>query len=163
MRMSELLHNKTILFWALQAAGWSGWAVSYYLGIMVWSTPPEGYEFYLPLVSLIGIGFTLLLRHLYRRTWQQHLAWRGLAMLGGSYLAALAWMGLRATLFQLMFPDEQLGKPDMAWYNYFSGTVSAFWVMRCGACCTSASSTTCWFRQTKSACSRRCPQPSRRS
>ncbi|HCD55074.1 MAG TPA: sensor histidine kinase, partial [Halieaceae bacterium] len=41
----------------------------------------------------------------------------------------LAWMGLRATLFQQMFPDEQLGKPDMAWYNYFSGTVSAFWVM----------------------------------
>ncbi len=129
MRTSDLLQNKKILFWALQAAGWSGWGVSYYLGIMVWSKPPEGYEFYLPLVSVIGIGFTLLLRSLYRRTWHRALPWRGVALLGGSYLAALAWMGLRATLFQQMFPDEQLGKPDMAWYNYFSGTVSAFWVM----------------------------------
>jgi hypothetical protein len=83
MRTSDLLQNKTILFWALQAAGWSGWGVSYYLGIMVWSKPPEGYEFYLPLVSVIGIGFTLLLRSLYRRTWHMALPWRGVALLGG--------------------------------------------------------------------------------
>ncbi len=129
MRTSELLQDKKILFWALQAAGWSGWAVSYYLGNTVWGKPPAGYEFYLPLVSLIGIGLTLLLRRLYLRTWNQPMLRRAVAVLAGSYLAALVWMGLRATLFRQMFPGEPLGGVEGGWYDYFTGTVSAFWVM----------------------------------
>ena len=34
--MNEMLKNKRQLFWLLQVAGWSGWAMSFYLGVIMW-------------------------------------------------------------------------------------------------------------------------------
>ncbi len=41
MRYQEHLQNKRYLFWTLQAVGWSGWAMNFYLGVVMWGKPPE--------------------------------------------------------------------------------------------------------------------------
>ncbi|MDO8862742.1 histidine kinase [Haliea sp. E1-2-M8] len=132
MRINELLQNKRYLFWVFQFAGWSGWGVSYYLGILVGGDPPRHYEWYLLVISLIGIGLTLGLRALYHYTWDMSIARRIVALLLGSYLAGLTWMAIRATIYANVFPDDpgKIGGRDRnAWYDYFDGSVSAFWVM----------------------------------
>lgn len=131
MDLHTLAQNKRYLFWSLQAAGWSGWAMSFYLGVIVWGSPPEKYWVYLPLVASIGLAITLVLRKVYRYMWDMEITRRVIAIIIGSYGAGLVWMASRATIFFNMFPDER--KPyeakGMEFFSYFDGAISAFWVM----------------------------------
>jgi two-component system LytT family sensor kinase len=132
MILHQLTANKRYLFWTLQAVGWSGWAFSFYLGVLFWGkVPSEHYLWYLPLISLIGMGLTLLLRTLYRSLWERSIVRQVAAIVLASYLAGAAWMACRATLFYQIFPDERRAyeQEGMAWHSYFDGTISAFWVM----------------------------------
>ncbi len=131
MNIEEMLKDKRSLFWTLQFAGWSGWAMSFYLGVIVWGKPPENYLFYLPFVATVGMLLTLVLRALYRHMWEMELPRRIAAIVAGSYGAALVWMSIRGTVFFYAFPGERKEheKEAMAFLSYFDGTVSAFWVM----------------------------------
>lgn len=131
MQFQQLLQDKRYLYWLLQLAGWSSWGFSYYLGILVWGDPPDNYFWYLPVVSAIGILITLALRLAYRTTWEKSIPVRALVVLLGSYLAAAAWMLIRASIFFSFWPEQlkSRGEDPMPWYGYLDGTVSAFWVM----------------------------------
>ena len=131
MRYQELLQNKRYLFWTLQAVGWSGWAMSFYLGVVMWGKPPENYGFYLPTIALIGMLITLGLRAIYHVTWEKALGWRVFAILGGSYGAGILWMFCRGTIFYNIYPEEAKlhDEASRSFFSYFDGSVSAFWVM----------------------------------
>ncbi|RLQ22515.1 sensor histidine kinase [Seongchinamella sediminis] len=131
MNMQDLLKDKRSLFWLLQFAGWSGWAMSFYLGVIVWGRPPENYVFYLPFIATVGMLITLVLRALYRHMWEMELTRRIIAIVAGSYAAGLVWMAIRGTVFYNMFPEERkiTEKQGMELLSYFDGAVSAFWVM----------------------------------
>jgi two-component sensor histidine kinase len=131
MHYRHVLQDPRWLFWLLQLAGWSAWCLSSYFGVLVFSEPPDAYALYLPLVSVIGFAITLILRALYRQSWE-HPPWqRALAMLFGSYLAALLWIIARANIFYLMFPGEKgiMKEGGSEWAGYFSSSIGAFWVM----------------------------------
>ena len=66
----QVLQDKRHLFWALQLGGWSSWAITYYLGVRFWQSPPDSYWIYLLIVSCVGMLITLLLRSLYHATWK---------------------------------------------------------------------------------------------
>ena len=129
--MHEILKNKRHLFWLLQFAGWSGWAMSFYLGVIVWGKPPENYYLYLPFVATVGMLLTLVLRALYRHMWEMELTRRIIAIAAGSYAAGLVWMAVRGTVFYQWFPEERkiTEKHGMELWSYFDGAISAFWVM----------------------------------
>lgn len=129
--MQELLKDKRYLFWLLQFAGWSGWAMSFYLGVLVWGKAPEHYSLYLPLIATVGMLLTLALRALYRHMWEMELTRRIIAIVAGSYAAGLVWMAVRGTVFYNMFPQEKkmTEKHGIELLSYFDGAVSAFWVM----------------------------------
>ncbi len=132
MQIQQLTSNKQYLFWTLQAAGWSGWAFTFYLGVLFWGRlPSENYHWYLPLISLIGMCLTLVLRALYRAMWDMAILPRVLAIFLASYAAGLAWMACRAAIFYRAFPGERKAYEmhGMEWYSYFDGAISAFWVM----------------------------------
>ena len=131
MNTQILLKDKRYLFWTLQFAGWSGWAMSFYLGVIVWGQPPENYLWYLPMIATIGMLLSLVLRSLYRYMWDMELPRRIIAIVAGSYGAGLVWMAIRGTIFHAMFPDERkiMEKEGMELLSYFDGAVSAFWVM----------------------------------
>jgi len=131
MPANQLISNKRFLFWALQLGGWSGWAITFYLGVLVWSEPPDLYAVYLPVVSTLGMLITLLLRLLYRAVWEKDILWRALAVLSGSFLGGAAWMGCRVLIFRSLFPEDLTKQvsPEMGLWSHFEGTTSAFMVM----------------------------------
>jgi signal transduction histidine kinase len=131
MNLDDLLHDKRRLFWVLQFAGWSGWAMSFYLGVIVGGRPPDNYAWYLPVVALIGMLITLALRRVYRLTWERALGLRVFAILAASYCAAVAWMVCRASIFYSVFPGElaKMEARGKLFMSYFDGSISAFWVM----------------------------------
>jgi signal transduction histidine kinase len=126
-----MLKDKRQLFWLLQLAGWSGWAMSFYLGVIMWGRPPENYYFYLPFIATIGMLLTLVLRVLYRHMWEMEITRRIIAIVAGSYAAGLVWMATRSTLFHYLYPEERkvFERHGMELLSYFDGAVSAFWVM----------------------------------
>jgi two-component sensor histidine kinase len=131
MHLRDLLHNKRYLFWVLQFLGWSGWALTFYLGVLFWGKAPDTYAFYLPTVALIGMMFTLLLRALYRFMWDMGIVRRFVAILLASYLAGMGWMACRGAIFFRVFPEERKAprQEGMEWLSYFDGTITATWVM----------------------------------
>ena len=131
MQIFDLLQDKRYLFWALQFLGWSGWVLTFYLGILFWGKVPDNYLFYLPTVATIGMLLTLLLRSLYRYMWNMDIVRRFIAIVIASYLAGLTWMACRAAIFYRAFPNERKAHEEtgMELFSYFDGTVSATWVM----------------------------------
>ena len=132
MRYHEILQNKRYLFWALQFAGWGGWAMSFYLGVVLRDQPPQYYSLYLASVALIGMLLTLVLRWLYQRVWDRPVAIRVVAILIGSYAAAVLWMLFRGAIFSSVYPEQVKAYADMGeWQimSYFAGASVAFWVM----------------------------------
>ncbi|HKK22046.1 MAG TPA: histidine kinase [Pseudohaliea sp.] len=131
MTLDDLLHDKRRLFWVLQFIGWSGWAMSFYLGVLVGGEPPENYSWYLPVVAAIGMVITLGLRWLYQRTWDATIGRRAFVILAGSWCAGAAWMVCRATIFFNAFPAERAAQLEekSRFLAHFNGSVSAFWVM----------------------------------
>jgi len=132
MPIERVIDDKQRLFWLLQLGGWSCWAATFYLGILVWGEPPERYYLYLPIVAAIGMLITLALRWVYRVTWDRSLGIRGFAIVGASYCAGVAWILCRSILFYNLFPEEldrleSAGGPTMA--HYFEDSISSVWVM----------------------------------
>lgn len=132
MQYQDILQNKRYLFWALQLAGWSGWAISFYLGVVLRDKPLENYGLYLATIAFIGMLLTLGLRWLYRTIWDKSITVRVVAILGGSYAAAVLWMLSRSTIFSNIYPDQTKSYAEMGewtFLSYFAGASLAFWVM----------------------------------
>lgn len=132
MAIERVIDDKRRFFWLLQLGGWSSWAATFYLGILVWGRPPEDYFVYLPLVAGIGMLLTLPLRWVYRITWERGIGTRAFTVVGASYCAGVAWILCRSVLFAYVFPDElatfrERGDANLA--GYFESSLSAVWVM----------------------------------
>ena len=133
MALDRVIEDKRRLFWLLQLGGWSSWAATFYLGILVWGEPPEKYYIYLPVIACIGMLITLLLRWLYRATWERSIGTRAFTVLGASYCAGVVWILSRSVLFYNLFPDELEKREEkmgtMHFASYFDNSISAVWVM----------------------------------
>ena len=132
MAIERVIDDKRRLFWTLQLGGWSSWAATFYLGILVWGEPPERYYLYLPIIAGVGMGLTLAMRWVYRITWDRSPGTRGFAIMGASYCAGVAWILCRSILFYNLFPEEidrleARGGIELA--RYFENTLSGVWVM----------------------------------
>ncbi len=132
MPIERVIEDKRRLFWLLQLGGWSSWAATFYLSVIVWGEPPENYYLYLPVVAVLGMAISLALRWVYRLTWDRSFATRGFAVIGASYCAGVAWVLARSTIFYNLFPEELArleakGASHMA--AYFDNTIYAVWVM----------------------------------
>lgn len=131
MSVPQFLQNKRYLFWLLQLGGWGAWGITFYLGVLVWGDAPDEYKIYLPIVTTVGMLISLVLRALYKAIWHQHIVWRGLAILVGSFLGGAAWRASRLTIYQALFPPEpeKASMGDWGIWSYLEGTTSAFMVM----------------------------------
>jgi two-component sensor histidine kinase len=133
MNSNQLLQNRRFQFWSLQLLGWTGWGVTFYLGAVVWGSQP-GYAVYVPLISVIGIGLSFLLRLVYRATWDMPAPRRVLIAVLASYLAAAAWMGFRNNVAPRMIDFKDKMPSPEGWDHLFhslSNVTSAWMVMLC--------------------------------
>lgn len=132
MAIERVIEDKRRLFWLLQLGGWSSWAATFYLGILVWGEVPDDYYLYLPVIAAIGLLFTLILRWIYRATWERSIGTRAFAVLGASYCAGVAWILCRSVLFFNLFPEElekMNDRSSMHLGSYFANSLSGVWVM----------------------------------
>ena len=132
MPIERVIEDKRRLFWLLQLGGWSGWAATFYLGVLVWGEAPENYSVYLPLIAGIGLLLTLALRWIYRATWDRSPGMRAFAILAASYCAGVTWFLCRSVLFVSLFPQGTQGMPargETHLASYFSNSLSGVWVM----------------------------------
>lgn len=89
------------LFWTLQLAGWAGWGLIGKYGftrITLGEIAPH-YGAYVAVITVIAMVLTLGLRVLYRVTWNSAAWVRGIAFLGGSYIAGYLWMKCRGFIY----------------------------------------------------------------
>lgn len=132
MAIDRVIEDKHRLFWLLQLGGWTGWAATFYLSILVWGEPPEGYLLYLPIISSIGMLITLGLRWVYKVTWERSLGMRGFAVLAASYCGGVIWVLARSLIFYNLFPQraaEMDEKGISLLAGHFDNSVSAVSVM----------------------------------
>ena len=132
MPIDRVLNDQQRLFWLLQVGGWSSWAATFYLSVLVWGKPPELYYLYLPTVATIGMIISLGLRWVYRTTWHRSIGVRAFAVLGTSYCAGVVWVMSRSVIYYNLYPEEQEKNPALGvsqFAAYFENSISAVWVM----------------------------------
>ncbi|MFK8047142.1 MAG: sensor histidine kinase [Halioglobus sp.] len=130
MQIQSALQDKRYLFWALQTAGWTGWATSYYVGAITWGKALENYPLYLLGVSTFGLVLTLGLRAIYRLMWDMEVIRRIIAILVASYTAALIWYTSRHYIFRAIYePDPDVEEKTMGVLSLITQAGSAFWIM----------------------------------
>ena len=88
--LDPLLKNRVALFWTLQIGGWLAYALSQYLGTLVYDTKYEQMSGYLTVIAIAtGSGFllSLELRYIYQRVWgRSPFLIIGVALLSGRIL-----------------------------------------------------------------------------
>ncbi|MFK8022157.1 MAG: sensor histidine kinase [Pseudomonadales bacterium] len=130
MTENSLFSNKTYQFWSLQLGGWLGWGLSFYIGTIFWGKSAD-YELYLPIVTLIGMLLSLVLRALYRHIWDKPAWLIGATVLFGSYLMAALWWGARSTIFFTIVAPEKAPEINVIsdLYSYVDGITTAYFVL----------------------------------
>jgi len=92
--LNPLLKNRSALFWTLHVGGWLAYAVSQYLGTLLYDVKTEHLQIYLAVIVIAAVSGFLLsleLRYIYRRLWTRSPQ----VIIGGAllccYLFALIW------------------------------------------------------------------------
>ena len=135
MNMDRFFEDQRVLFWSLQLIGWTGWGVTFYVSAIVWGTP-SGYARYVPVITALGMAYSLLMRVVYKATWDLTPARRILIAIVTSYVVGAAWMMSRSYIFMQMF-EHQAKKMQVLvgpWDHFFyrlENVTTAWMVMLC--------------------------------
>ncbi len=92
--LDPLLKNRVALFWTLQVGGWLAYAVSQYLGTLIYDTKYVHMTGYLTVISIATVSGFLLsleLRYIYRRLWTSSPLVIFIVAPLSCYLLALVW------------------------------------------------------------------------
>ncbi len=121
MKLELLRSNRNLLFWALQAGGWTGYALAQYVGSVVYGKD-RNYLLVVTIAAAAGFLLSSPLRLLYRRLWQRGpraiLVWSPVAC----WLLALIWRPIiNVTYMEVMKPDWPVMHP----LEVFAGTISS--------------------------------------
>ncbi len=113
------------MFWALQIAGWLGYALIQYIGSLM-----QEMRSIFVLIILLGAyaGFllTVPMRYFYRTIWNLHPLLLLLAVLGSSYTAAVLWAVIdNATHWEIY----KFGFRPHNWVFYLQHSVAKFYIM----------------------------------
>ena len=119
--------NRELMFWLVQALGWSVLYISHYFGIVVSQQPSELLRT-IPFVSISGFLISSPLRYVCRRLWKYRLR----TMVAGAFVAALvasaSWR-LCVNLTYATLAPSVIVLP--VWTTYFSGTITGMYLMSC--------------------------------
>ncbi len=119
--------NRDAIFWSAHALGWSAYAISHYLGALLYSKSAN-YTKVILAASLAGLIVSLPLRYICRWLWARKppVLIAGAAI--AAYVTALAWRVPVSYAYATFMPAEfQLHHVT----DYFEGTVSGAYLMAC--------------------------------
>ncbi|HEY6643187.1 sensor histidine kinase [Povalibacter sp.] len=119
--------NRDLAFWSLHAIGWSSYAISQYLGFVLYGKAAE----YLSVIIVATISGFLLsapLRYLCRYLWTKPPAIMISAALGTAYFTALVWRVIINVAYEKYVETDW---PMVHWYEYLSGAMTATYLFAC--------------------------------
>ena len=127
MNLEALFRDRNRLFWILNVAGWTGYALAAWLGALA-HEKPEAYFAVILAAAVSGFIGTLPLRSLYRSLWSRSVVMLGSATLVACYVIAFFWQWLRNVLYYDWVKDSWQPEHLM---DYVGGVLGSFYIMLC--------------------------------
>lgn len=123
----KLVDSRERLFWTLHTAGWSGFAIVYYIGSFLHDMR-NVWLFVIVLNAYAGWLLTIPLRYIYRKAMTMSPL-RMLAVVAASlYVTALLWAMVKNVNFWEIYKK---GYRPEEWYMYFSNTINSLIMISC--------------------------------
>jgi signal transduction histidine kinase len=130
--LDPLLKNRVAQFWTLHIGGWLAYALSQYLGSLLYDTKYEHMNSYFKVIliaTVSGFLLSLELRYIYRRLWTRSPRVTIVVALLSCYLLALVWrVIINSSVLRFM--------PDMEWevqsgLEFFGQAMSSTYLLLC--------------------------------
>ena len=129
MTLLQLNKNRNLTFWSLHALGWSAYAISQYLGALLYGKA-VAYNKVILIAALSGFVLSAWLRYLCRWLWSKPPAVMiGIGILS-AYATALVWRLPINWAYHTFFEHEWMDE-ESHWFDYFGGALSATYLMVC--------------------------------
>ena len=131
--LTPLLKNRSALFWALHVGGWLLYAVSQYLGTLLYNIKPEHMQGYITVIGVAtGSGFllSLELRFIYRRLWLRSPQVIIVGALLSCYLFALVWRVIINSAY-LQYTDDSMEWVMASPLEFFANAMVSTYVLLC--------------------------------
>ena len=132
-RLDELLKNRTAQFWTLHIGGWLAYALSQYLGTLLYDTKYEhmtGYSTVIAIAAVSGFLLSLELRYIYRRLWTQSPIIIVTVALVCCWVFALLWRVIINSSY-LRFTSDAMEWEMHTALEFFSNTMSSTYLLLC--------------------------------
>jgi two-component system LytT family sensor kinase len=131
--LDPLLKNRSALFWVLHVGGWTAYAVSQYLGTLLYDTKYEhmkGYMTVIVIAAVTGFLLSLELRFIYRRLWTRSpRVIVGVALLS-CYVFALIWRVIINSSY-LRFTSDSMEWEMHSALEFFGNAMSSTYLLLC--------------------------------
>lgn len=120
-----LLEDRNKMFWALQIAGWLGYAFVQYIGSLM-QEMRSIYVLIILLGAYAGFLITTPLRYVYRKYWNKHPIFLLVMVLISSYIAAVLWAIIDNTTHWEIY---KFGYRPYNWLYYLQHSVAKFYIV----------------------------------
>jgi two-component system, LytTR family, sensor kinase len=131
--LDRLVKNRNALFWVLQISGWLGYAVTQYLGTLLYENKYEHMKGYTAVILVAaGSGFllSLELRYIFRRLWSLSPRLMILGALLSCYLFALIWRVIINSAY-LLFTSDSMEWVMKSPLEFFSNAMASTYLLLC--------------------------------
>jgi len=131
--LDSLLKNRTTLFWTLHVGGWLAYAVSQYVGTLVYDEKYKHMKGYLTVILIAAVSGFLLsleLRYIYRRLWTQPPRVIMFVALLSCYLFALVWRVIINSSY-LQFTSDTMEWEMKSALEFLSGAMHSSYLLLC--------------------------------
>jgi hypothetical protein len=125
--VTSLRKNRDLLFWSLHAMGWSAYAITQYLGALLYDKM-IGYSRVIAVAAISGFLLSASLRYLCRYLWTR----TPVVMIAGAFAAAYGIALIWRTIINLAYEAYvESDWPMTHWYEYLGGAMSATYLLVC--------------------------------
>lgn len=125
--LQKLLRDRTWLFWTLNVAGWSGYAIAASIGALAHGKPDSYIALYLA-AGFLGFVISLPMRYLYQKLWDRPVLQLALGMLVTSYVLGMIWRIAQNLLYYRLLHLHS--EPETV-LDLIGGVLVSFYVMAC--------------------------------
>jgi two-component system, LytTR family, sensor kinase len=131
--LEPVLKNRTAAFWTLHVGGWSAYAISQYLGTLLYDAKYEhmtGYLSVIVIAAISGFLLSLELRYIYRRLWTRPPRVIIVVALLSCYLFALVWRVIINSAY-LQFTSDTMDWEMHSALEFFGNAMSSTYLLLC--------------------------------
>ena len=122
-----VFRNRGRLFWVLNIAGWTGYALAAWLGALA-HEKPEAYFAVIAATAATGLIITVPMRWVYRRLWFRSPLTLAIGLIITSYVIAFGWRWVQNILYYDWVKNSWQPEELM---DYVGGVLGSFYILLC--------------------------------